>query len=117
MRKLASALICGRSPAYESAVFWVHIFFCILHVGFYFLSFRVANVCHVQYFSGSPKSLIVAKVVITKSRVHFYRAEQQSQRKSKKNTFTTFSSILTAIGIMGAYQYAVISEPPMFDGK
>jgi len=55
MKKLASVLICSRSPAYESAVFWVHIFFCILHVGFYCLSFRVANVCHVQYFSGKSK--------------------------------------------------------------
>ena len=69
IKKLASVLICGSSPAHQLTsspahqltslrkcrVLGAYIFLCILHVGFYCLSFRFANVCHVQYFSGKSK--------------------------------------------------------------
>jgi hypothetical protein len=48
----------------------------------------------------SDDSVLVATV---KELDDLYRAEQKSQSKGKKDTFTPFSSICTAIEIMRAY--------------
>ena len=64
-------LVCGRSPAYESAVFWMHIFFVSYIWAFTVLPFESLTSATYSISLESPKSVIVAKVVITKSCVHF----------------------------------------------
>ena len=103
IKKLASVLICGSSPAYESAVSWVPIFFFVSYMwAFTVFPFESLTSATYRFSLASLKSLIVAKVVITESCIHFYRAEQKSQSKIKKDTLTAFSSICTVIEIMGA---------------